>query len=88
MPRVAFDLDSRALSFAAEQAEQYELENAKEYLTALLHGALNHEMAREQDEKNLPPIFPAVVIYPRHVRDEDGKSKKIEMSWDEDDIPF
>lgn len=88
MPQITFDLDTRALAFAEEQAEEYELESAKVYLTALLHGAINHEMAREEDYRMLPPILPAVVIYPRHVRDDDEVERRIEVSWNNDDIPF
>ncbi len=88
MPLVTFHLDYSALGFAAEQAEEFELEDARTYLTALLHGALNHEMAREKDAEDLPQLLPALVIYPRHVRGPDGRSTKIEMSWEKDDIPF
>lgn len=87
MPLLTIHLDDRALGFAAEQAELIELENAEAYLTALLHGAINHEMKRDEEAANLPPLLPAIVIYgPAELIDRGEQNDG--MPTDEVDVPF
>ncbi|SPH17911.1 hypothetical protein DEA8626_01439 [Defluviimonas aquaemixtae] len=88
MPLVTFHLDYRALGFAVEQAERCEIKSAEAYLQALLNGALNHEMAREKDAEDLPQLLPALVIHPRHVRGDDGRTRKIGIPPVDGDIPL
>jgi hypothetical protein len=88
MPLTTFHLDYSAFGFAAAQAERHELESAEAYLQALLNGALNHEMAREKDAEDVPQLLPAVIIYPRHVRDDENGTRKVGMPPVRGDIPF
>ena len=88
MPLLTIHIDDRALGFAAEQAELIELENAEAYLTALLHGAINHEMKRDEEAANLPPIVPFFVIYGRAELIERGETQNDGMPSGEGDIPF
>ncbi|WP_171232299.1 hypothetical protein [Ruegeria sp. HKCCA4812] len=88
MPLLTIHLDDRALGFAKEQAEQTELDNAEAYLTALLHGAINHEMKRDEEAANLPPLLPAIVIYGHAELIERGETQNDGMPVDEVDIPF
>ena len=88
MPLLTIHLDDRALGFAAEQAELIELENAEAYLTALLHGAINHEMKRDEEAANLPPLLPAIVIYGHAELVDRGEAQNDGMPTDEVDIPF